>query len=79
MKPLPVNFNVQVTVTLTDYGMECRRTFYERYPSDYRPKEARTITTELWTLARIFGPGMYNGMPETPFVNNTLTLHLEDQ
>jgi hypothetical protein len=66
-----VNFNInaRVRVTLTQSGVETlRRTHSGSY------EVAKVWEAELWRVMQVFGPSLYTGMAEMPFVRNELDI-----
>lgn len=77
-----MNLNTQVTVELTDYGVEILMEFYKRLNKTSGgfvkiPLIEKRETFVLWDLMNVFGPYLYNGNPRVPFVNNEI--HFEDK
>lgn len=70
------NFNDQATVTLTEFGAW----YYTRHLAQFPPicrKVYRTgekVRMPLWEIAQIFGSLLFNGAPQTPFLENTLEI-----
>jgi hypothetical protein len=74
MFPLTLNLNAACRVTLTDAGRRWYREHYtalgiERFIPDPIPEEFT-----LWELMHVFGPHVYNGCVEIPFVDNQIEL-----
>lgn len=73
-RPLAINLNVYVEVELTDTGKK----IWIEYPFAHPPRiEAAPRDLQLWELMKIFGPHIFNGMLEVPFVGNTIVLRPE--
>lgn len=73
-----INLNDQFTVILTASGAKMRNDYYawmrDFYP-DVAPKLSNAgdaLTEPLWELMRIFGPHISAGMPEVPFMKNSM-------
>lgn len=72
-----IDANDIVKVTLTEAGA---RIFNAQYhgtaiPWKYRPAHkygGDTLEVELWSLMKTFGPHIYMGMPEVPFLKNKI-------
>ena len=67
------NINEEVRVVLTERG----RMLWEKHWRDldlepWGMKEDGSITVPLWNLMSTFGPHIYMGMFETPFVGNVI-------
>lgn len=72
MKPMEININKIVSVTLTEQGA----TILNRSIYNYGHKEWKhndIYSSELWLIMAIFGEHLYNGC-DIPFVNNKITI-----
>lgn len=71
-----MNLNDRCRVTLTAAGAAQYNVWdaITKYPG-WTPKnlkEGDILVEQLWQLFQIFGPGIYLGMPEVPFLSNTI-------
>lgn len=77
---MKIGLNSEVTVILTKYGAKLYNRYYRKFyvsaPSFEcnAVDEGHVLKIELWHLMQIFGENMYNGNPEIPFKENSLTL-----
>lgn len=74
---MKINMNDPVTVTLTAHGAAVWNARYDGMPiaDKYKPAPnvaGDLITTQFWDLMHVFGPGVYMGMLEVPFLDNAL-------
>jgi len=69
------NVNVRCRATLTDFGREILR---KEHPyllkTSHWNEEKKELETELWNLMNIFGPYLYMGMTDIPFVKNEMRI-----
>lgn len=70
------NVNVNCRVKLTDLGKKTLADYWDSYEI---PQRYRTILIDgdifedtLWAVMRIFGPVLYNGAVDMPFVDNEI-------
>jgi len=67
-----MNMNDRVSVRLTEAG---RRTWHKYTDGhNFGLDGSGVLRTQFWTLANAFGPMLYNGAIEMPFVDNVLEL-----
>jgi hypothetical protein len=85
------NMNARAEVKLTPYGRKVYRKYISQYRDiEVDPEKSLEIykidklienqgvlKSQLWEIARIFGPVLYNGNPEVPFVNNEIRIEEE--
>lgn len=72
-----VNTNDQVSVRLTDTGMEILRQHWGEHFDGvcrHRLSPDGEYTESLWQIMRIFGPSIHLGMGEVPFVGNVVNI-----
>ena len=72
---MKVSLNAKTSVRLSAAGARV----YNEYMDQFRPlvdtprmSAGETLSTELWHLAHVFGPVMFNGNPQVPFLHNEL-------
>jgi hypothetical protein len=74
MTPIMINMNATVTVLLNDYGKKILRDHYAEFGCVPWNADENPRRMQLWEVAHVFGPCMYNGNPDVPFVNNSIAL-----
>lgn len=71
-----MNMNDRCRVTLTAVGAAQYNEWDVRTKHlNWGPKNLQTgdvLVEQMWQLFQIFGPHIYLGMPEAPFVGNTI-------
>ncbi len=77
------NINDEATVTLNEFGLKVYNDRIQRI-LDAFPNASIKLATDprqrmpLWELMKVFGPVLYHGMPQTPFVGNVVTIEARD-
>jgi hypothetical protein len=72
-----MNTNTVVKVVLTASGAKIYNAWMWQFPLQARAPEVEAghvLETELWQVMQIFGPHIFHGMLETPFVNNEIEI-----
>lgn len=75
-RPVTININRQVTARLTIRGARILKDYHEELGVK-PPKEVfsgEEVTLTLWELMNIFGPHVFMGVTQIPFVDNEITL-----
>lgn len=74
-RPATFNINAKATVRLTPFGL---KVWTDKWAEiGYEPIRLRggnILETELWDLMRTFGPHLFNGAREMPFVRNEIVI-----
>lgn len=75
---MDINLNTIVKVTLTREGMREWVEWNAQFrmaalppPGEFIPE---ALEVPLWELMQIFGPKIYHGMPEVPFIDNKVEI-----
>jgi len=74
------NINDKATVRLTEAGKRILRDHHAGLPADlreyFRPRWETDEPVEfpIWDLMHVFGPALYMGAPEMPFVRNEVEM-----
>jgi len=74
------NLNTQVSVVLTDLGLEILRRHMSKMRVQIIPGfdgSTRQFKTMLWDLMAVFGPELYHGQ-HALFVSNEVTINQDD-
>ena len=79
-----INMNDKCIVKLTSSGRKLLEDHYAQFwkPVEidetirvlHKPDDEGNMQFQLWVLFEIFGPHLYLGMPEVPFLNNQIEL-----
>ncbi len=77
MQPLEINLNEEVTVGLTEVGFAVYTARIQRILDEYpdapiKLPSGRVQTMPLWEVMQIFGPLIFHGMKQSPFVGNCI-------
>lgn len=76
---ITIHTNVSVTIVLTKQGVDILNNYYQQLnlSEDLRPMHTagQPFDIQLWRLAYIFGPYMYNGSTVVPFEGNEFALN----
>ena len=65
-----INMNEYVKVQFTRWGAKVWR----EAKNFEQPGDDGMVTVQLWCLFQAFGPLLWNGMNETPFLKNEIVL-----
>lgn len=71
-----LNWNTLVTITPTQRGWDIWANYYHSLGLEHLP-HSETLRLELWIVAHIFGPFLYNGC-DLPFLNTWIELPLTE-
>lgn len=76
-RPLAINLNVHVEVELTPTGEKIRADHPMANPYRVEDGSRAPCKFQLWELMQVFGPHIFHGMLEAPFVGNVIVLRPE--
>jgi hypothetical protein len=70
---MDININNKVKVKLTQAGLKAATDAGYQHMAQKEDEEGYS-SFQLWVLMSIFGPHMYNGMPEVMFEKNSIRI-----